>query len=215
MIQAWEIAGVPVKTRGATYTGNMLSVFKACGFKDVTASVNLATGSGLARGDVLLNTVHHTAMYIGGGKEVEASINERGTATGGTPGDQTGREFLVRDYRNYPWNYVLRYVGAESDGEDDEVVYVTPDKPSVTVPTCAVTLPELRYGDTGAAVRAMQTLLIMRGYTVGGCGADGEFGAGTAAGLKNFQAGKALDADGICGALTWAALIGGPSYNAI
>lgn len=52
-------------------------------------------------------------MYCGNGKEVEASINEKGTATGGKPGDQTGKEFLIRSYRNYPWTNVLRYA-AES-----------------------------------------------------------------------------------------------------
>lgn len=118
VITAWEQAGVPVKTKGATYTGNMLSVFKKCGFKDVTASVNRSTGAGLIRGDVLLNTSHHTAMYCGNGKEVEASINEKGTATGGTPGDQTGKEFLIRSYRNYPWTHVLRYAESGSDGQD-------------------------------------------------------------------------------------------------
>ena len=109
VIQAWENAGVPVKTNGATYTGNMLSVFKKCGFKDITSSINLATGKGLERGDVLLNQKNHTAMYCGNGYEVEASINEKNTATGGKPGDQTGREFLKRTYRNYPWTNILRY----------------------------------------------------------------------------------------------------------
>ena len=109
VISAWQAAGVPVKTKGATYTGNMLSVFLSCGFEDVTGTVNLATGAGLRRGDVLLNTAHHTAMYCGNGREVEASINEKGTAVGGAPGDQTGREFLIRSYRNFPWNHVLRY----------------------------------------------------------------------------------------------------------
>ena len=114
VITAWQTAGVPVKSRGATYTGNMRSVFLACGFKDVTSKVNLRTGAGLVRGDVLLNTVHHTAMYCGNGLEVEASINEKGGAIGGVPGDQTGREFLIRSYRNYPWNCVLRYTEATS-----------------------------------------------------------------------------------------------------
>ena len=114
VIQAWENAGVPVKTKGATYTGNMLNVFLNCGFKNVTSSVNLSTGSGMKRGDVLLNVTTHTAMYCGDGYEVEASINERGTITGGQPGDQTGSEFLKRKYRNFPWNYVLRYT---EDGE--------------------------------------------------------------------------------------------------
>lgn len=109
VIQAWQNAGVPVKSGGATYTGNMKNVFLKNGFVDVTSKVNVATGAGLIRGDVLLNTVHHTAMYCGNGKEVEASINEKGTAHGGKPGDQTGKEFLIRSYRNYPWNCVLRY----------------------------------------------------------------------------------------------------------
>ena len=55
VITAWESAGVPVKTNGATYTGNMYSVFKRCGFNDVTTSVDRHTGSGLKRGDVLLS----------------------------------------------------------------------------------------------------------------------------------------------------------------
>ena len=109
VITAWQTAGVPVKTKGATYTGNMKAAFLACGFKDVTGRVNLRTGAGLIRGDVLLNTTHHTAMYCGNGLEVEASINEKGGAIGGVPGDQTGREFLIRSYRNFPWNCVLRY----------------------------------------------------------------------------------------------------------
>lgn len=133
IIQACENAGIPVKTNGATYTGNMYSVFTRTGFKDVTSSVNLATGAGMKRCDVLLNKRYHTAMYIGNGQEVEASINEKGTATGGKPGDQTGREFLVRSYRNYPWDCVLRYVGNEmveapddlfSDGTDGELSLV-------------------------------------------------------------------------------------------
>ena len=109
VIQAWQNAGVPVKSAGATYTGDMKNVFLKKGFVDVTSKVNVATGSGLLRGDVLLNEAHHVAMYCGNGKEVEASINEKGTAHGGKPGDQTGKEFLIRSYRNYPWNCVLRY----------------------------------------------------------------------------------------------------------
>lgn len=114
VIQAWQNAGVPVKSGGATYTGDMKNVFLKNGFVDVTSKVNVATGSGLLRGDVLLNEAHHVAMYCENGKEVEASINEKGTAHGGKPGDQTGKEFLVRSYRNYPWDCVLRYQESNS-----------------------------------------------------------------------------------------------------
>lgn len=109
VVSAWEYAGVPVKSNGASNTSNMYNVFIGCGFKDVTGSINLSNGSGLQRGDVLLNTGSHTAMYIGNGQEVEASINEHGGITGGTPGDQTGKEIHISAYRNHPWNKVLRY----------------------------------------------------------------------------------------------------------
>ena len=120
VIQAWQNAGVPVKSGGATYTGDMKNVFLKNGFVEVTSKVNVATGSGLLRGDVLLNEAHHVAMYCGNGKEVEASINEKGTAHGGKPGDQTGKEFLIRSYRNYPWNRVLRYRGNIFSASDTE-----------------------------------------------------------------------------------------------
>ena len=109
VITAWEQAGVKVKTAGATYTGNMYTFFIKCGFKDVTSKVNLTNGTGLIRGDVLLNKKKHTAMYCGNNKEVEASINEKGTTKGGKTGDQTGKEILIRTYRNYPWDCVLRF----------------------------------------------------------------------------------------------------------
>lgn len=118
VITAWQNAGVPVKTNGATYTGNMYTAFKKSGFIDVTRSVNLFTGAGLVRGDVLLNRVYHTALYIGGGKLAQASINERGGIVGGIPGDQTGKEFNISSYYNFPWNYVLRYNEPHATGNN-------------------------------------------------------------------------------------------------
>ena len=57
----------------------------------------------------------------------------------------------------------------------------------------------LRQGDKGAAVKAMQTMLIACGYSCGPCGADGSFGADTLAGLKAFQKAAGIDVDGIYG----------------
>ena len=114
VIYCVEKSGIPVKTKGATYTGNMLNVFKKCGFKDVTSKVNLKTGSGLKRGDILLNPSHHTEIYIGNGKNVGAHIDEKGGVTGTKIGDNTGKEICTNNYYNYPWKYVLRY--AESEG---------------------------------------------------------------------------------------------------
>lgn len=109
VISAWQYAGVPVKSNGATYTGNMYWVFRNCGFSDVTGLVNLATGYGLQRGDVLLNARYHTELYIGNGKVVGACIDENGGVNGWNPGDQRGNEIRVGYYYNYPWTSVLRY----------------------------------------------------------------------------------------------------------
>ena len=108
IITVVQNSGISVKTNGATYTGNMYNAFIRCGFKDVTHTVNLTTGQGLKRGDVLLNIVNHTEIYIGGGKNVGARASETNTIHG-VGGDQTGKEISVDNYYDYPWNYVLRY----------------------------------------------------------------------------------------------------------
>lgn len=116
VISAFEQAGIKMKSSGATYTGNLYNVAKKVGFGDVTKSVNLSSAKGMKKGDILLSRGHHTAMYMGDGKIVHASINELGRATGGKPGDQTGREICTRSYYNYPWTDVLRYSKAYKNG---------------------------------------------------------------------------------------------------
>ena len=58
VIAVVQNTGIPVKTNGATYTGNMYQSFLMSGFKDITKSINLRTGQGLKRGDILLNPKH-------------------------------------------------------------------------------------------------------------------------------------------------------------
>ena len=203
VISAWEQAGVPVKSKGATYTGNMYTVFLSCGFVDVSTKVNRDTGVGLQTGDVLLyhnynNDNGHTEMYVGDGKNVKASINEKGTVTGGQSGDQSGREIYVGNYYNYPWSSVLRYVGDDSDHEPE---------PEPTEKTCSVKIRNLRKGCVGEDVVAMQVLLIRRGFSVGWYGSDGEFGAATESALKQYQSSRGIIQDGICGVITWNKLI--------
>lgn len=145
LIEVWQICGVRVRDAGATYTGNMRAVFRRCGFKEVSPS------GGLRPGDVLLNEVHHTAMYIGNGQIVQASINEHGGVSGGLPGDQTGREICIMPYYvpSYGWDCALRYVGS-----GDAPVPVPAEKPaeSATAPQAPSYRPGDRYmvqpGDT-------------------------------------------------------------------
>lgn len=178
VITAWELAGVPVKSSGATYTGNIRPVFLANGFSDVTSKVNISTGAGLVRGDVLLNIQNHVAMYCGDGKEVEASINEFGGVTGGQPGDQTGYEFLIRSYRVYPhggWDCVLRYKDSGSEKKETKYMFE---------------FALINYGDSGKDVKIMQACLKGRGYIDRKTGkaieVDGKWGDATQRALEHF-----------------------------
>ncbi len=54
----------------------------------------------------------------------------------------------------------------------------------------------LRKGDSGTAVKTMQTMLITCGYSCGSYGADGDFGSDTLKALKKFQTTYKLEVDG-------------------
>lgn len=58
----------------------------------------------------------------------------------------------------------------------------------------------------GGSVRKLQTWLMDIGYNVGASGSDGEFGNNTLAAVMQFQTDYGLEADGIVGQKTWAAL---------
>ncbi len=259
VITAYQKAGTGVKDAGATYTGNMYNAFLKQGFKDVTSSVNLATGKGLKKGDVLLNKSHHTAMMIDATRLAQASINEKGGITGGKTGDQTGGEINIRSYYNYPWNCILRYGAQASESttvttdvyivQTDDSLWLLAEKllgngnlypqimaannltttwiypgmklkiprlgaqeetkeETTMAKTCTATLPVLKSGETGMSVRALQTLLKLRGVSLPSFGVDGDFGAETDSAVRKYQAAARLTVDGIVGAKTWEALLG-------
>lgn len=191
VITAWELAGVPVKTCGATTTWTMYPIFLAMGFMDIIDSVDVATGAGLQRGDILLNRQNHVAMYCGDNHmEVEASINENGGIIGGQSGDQTGWEFLIQPYRNYPWDHVLRYM------RDEETYHMD--------------LETVRLGDNGLHVLVCQKMLACCGlYSYA---FDGSAGTKTVQGIIDFQnilvtEGVDIEPNGECDAVTWKHLV--------
>ena len=70
---------------------------------------------------------------------------------------------------------------------------------------------ELRYlkpGCKGGDVRALQILLMGRGFSCGNSGADGVFGNDTHSALCQYQKASCLTADGIAGGETMASLLG-------
>lgn len=200
-ISAYKAAGVPIDTSKVYHTGTM-SGLKNYGFKDVTNKVNLNTGNGLQPGDILYwhkgnanGTEGHTAIYIGNGQIAHARGQSYGSPA---PGDQ-GTEIAVCPYYRWNWQHVLRYTGTEAATN----ATVT-DKNTVKTPSTAkkrysvnTTLPIVKYGDIGRAVKVWQTII--------GVEADGEFGRNTLAATLQFQRASGLEDDGEVGSYTWGA----------
>ncbi len=72
---------------------------------------------------------------------------------------------------------------------------------------CTLTLPYLQRGDKGECVRALQALLIGRGFRCGPWGADGDFGGATYGALYQFQRARQLSVDGVAGPESWQKLL--------
>ena len=167
----------------------MRSAFVKCGFK----AIKYVKGMALKRGDVLLNEKHHTLLYLGDKKMVQASSNEKGGIYNGKTGDQTGREIYVGNFYEFSkgWDYVLRY-------EVSEVITVN------------ITMPVLQKGSKCPEVGTVQTLLNALGF-VGKNGrrltVDHDYGQNVEYAVKNFQKAHNIGQDGIVGARTWPELL--------
>ena len=93
---------------------------------------------------------------------------------------------------------------------DTEAVVDKPveEKPVTKTEVCTVEVNVLRKGAKGDNVKALQILLIGRGYSCGSYGADGDFGNATYNAVKAYQKDKGLSVDGVCGPKTWNKLLG-------
>ena len=187
-------------TGGATYTGNMRANLTARGWMVVATYPQSAAG--LQAGDVLLNDANHVAMYLGGGYLGQASIDERGWASGGQSGDQTDHETNVSPFYVYAhggWPHVLRYTGGQT-----------------AVVTASLSAdPYNPNGYDVAYVKDVQSRLESLGYSVGASGVDGILGADTFNAVKAYQAAVGLTTDGIPGPDTLGALKAGKGREAV
>lgn len=66
----------------------------------------------------------------------------------------------------------------------------------------------LKKGCKGEDVRALQILLIGRGFSCGNAGADGSFGSATDAAVRSYQKANGLEVDGVVGEKTMGSLLG-------
>ena len=101
--------GFPVSR--TSWTGNLEQQLRNCGFVDCKPPWKA--------GDIHLNVLNHVCMSINENEIAQASINEKGTITGGKPGDQTGNEINIRPYYEYKhgWDYHLRYAKNKTTAE--------------------------------------------------------------------------------------------------
>ena len=153
--------------------------------------------------------VSHTGL-------VESFDGTTVTTIEGNTSDMVARRRYNR-YDNSIYGYGLPKYGTVSNVS-------APSVPSVSVPTITpianptssrkiapvITIPlkEESYGCVDKTVKAMQILLNAYGYSVGSCGADGDFGRDTEVALKKFQSDHGLASDGECGRDSWGKLLG-------
>ena len=77
-----------------------------------------------------------------------------------------------------------------------------------TVPGYTLELPQVYKGCTGELVKAVQEILIERGYSCVKAGIDGSFGGDTEKAVKQYQRDCELEPDGYVGFATMSALLG-------
>ena len=168
VISAYRAAGLPLK--GATYTGNMRAAFIKDGFK----SIPYKKGMSLFRGDVLLNEKHHTALYIGDGKIVEASH-----------GDDNKKH-------SESWNSSIR-VTTLTDSRYNSFKRVHRFNGSVN------TTAYIGFGEVSDRVALLQSFLKWYGFDIA---SDRYFGEATVKAVQEFQAENGLEVDGKVGEKT-------------
>ena len=180
---------------GAKYGSNGVPDTSADGMigkcKDVTTDFsNIAVGEA-----VWVNG--HIGVYIGDGLAVECTPAWKNCVQV-TAVHNIGKK---SGYNGRKWT---------KHGKLPYVTYDASASPAVPAPQAKTItgLPTLKKGSEGDSVKALQILLIGYQYDCGTYGADSDFGSDTEKAVIEFQTEKDLEADGVVGPKTWAALLG-------
>ena len=137
---------------------------------------------------VLVFKKGHAGVYLGNGEVEEARTRSHGVVR---------TKLTERGWTGWGKHPDITYEEPKEEAKQD--------KPAGTI---TMNLPVLKRGAKGETVRAMQHLLMGNGHDMEGYGADASFGGATERALKAYQTSKGLEADGSCGPLTWAKLLG-------
>ena len=104
-----------------------------------------------------------------------------------------------------PGDYIMEHLADICEKANAVIKTGVPYVPQEIVMTAAK--PTLKQGSKGAQVKLLQQNLQHLGYSVGSCGADGDFGNATKLAVIAFQNGYGLTKDGIYGPKSYAAMI--------
>lgn len=204
-----------------SYTGNMLKMQNA-GFEIVAR--NQTAHAKMIRGDIELNSTHHTALAVDSNRIVHARSSEGTTDTK----DNSGNEIRVQNWYLYShgWTHRLRFTGKGIDFSG--LTNTTGSKPTAKPSTSTTTKPTttttskgagymfepklVKLGSEGTSVLLLQEILIARGFK----GKNGKAlnlsrkaDENTIYALKTYQKSRngVLKVDGECGTKTWKDLI--------
>lgn len=193
----WGWSGDASKTYGG-------AVYASNGVPDIGTEQIIGVCSGvttnfsnIAVGE-LLWMQGHVGIYIGNGLAVEC-----------TPSWKDGVQITAvhnigkkSGYNGRSWTKhgKLPYVTYEASAE--------PVQTENTNDACTLKVDVLCKGSKGEAVKALQILLIGKGYSCGSYGVDGSFGSATDGAVRRFQQEHNLEVDGSVGPATWTKLLG-------
>ena len=175
----------------------------------------------LRRGDILVTrTQGHTVVVLSNGSKAEAPTNEDAPRTilkRGMRGEDVRalQQLLIKRGYALPTSSADGTYGAETEnavrqfqtdqGLESDGEYGPLTRAALTAETDA-SRTILKRGMRGEDVRALQQLLIKRGYVLPESGANGTYGAETERAVRQFQTDQGLKSDGEYGPLTRAAL---------
>ena len=139
----------------------------------------------------------HVGIYIGNGQAVECTPSWKDCV-------QVTTVKNIKSGTGHKWT---------KHGKLPYVTYDVSATPAVSTTASSEVqsvsgLPTLSLGSKGAAVKALQILLIGNDCSCGSYGADGDFGSATKVAVVEYQGKVGLEEDGVCGPKTWAKILG-------